>query len=537
MEDGCDCGQFCVGCLMGSHSCNWRDRKKQRGSKCCDSIWFILTLCTFLFTLVWFYVLLIALNDFHNFNEEIFRNQGVWMDWSVIFLILTSILVTYSSLLLLLSLALICCGKPLDLHWFHKILLVFTVLIVVACIVGLDLKWKEEWAAAYISLQATAPFLHIGAVAGVTFLAWVISGFFYHTKQKALRVSVLLLYLCVVITLYLLPLLIRSPCIMEPILLPPKPHLMGHRGAPMVAPENTMMSFKRTVACDAYAFESDVTVSLDGVPFLMHDKTLDRTTDVATVFPGREREESCWFTWTELQQLDAGSWFLQKHPFPAARTLSREDEEEVKKQKIPALQELLEIAGTHNMSVIFDLRPPPNNHTYNKSFVNVTVETILKTNISQELILWLPDDFREEVIRQAPGFQQIYGRKRSISDTEPLKKVNLSFKNLSTEEIRAYQKDGQVNLYVVDKPWLFSVLWCAGVSSVTTNACHVLQHLKQPSWLIPPDTYQMIWIVTDCVSFVLILWAFILQRKCTRKRDISDAETAVLLTQIQSILE
>ncbi|XP_030065508.1 glycerophosphoinositol inositolphosphodiesterase GDPD2 isoform X2 [Microcaecilia unicolor] len=534
MAFDCDCDHFCGTCFAGFYSCQWTDSKKHRGSKCCNGFWFILTLFTFLFTLVWLYVVLITLNDFHNFNEQLFRNHGVWMDWSLIFIILASTLVTYSSLLLLLSFGLILCRKPLNLHWLHKILLILTAVIVAACIVGLDLKWKEEWLAIYISLQATAPFLHLGAAAGVTLLAWVIASFFFHTEQKALRVFVLLLYLCVVIALYLLPLLIHSPCIMEPTHLPPKPRLMGHRGAPMVAPENTMMSFKKTVACDAYAFESDVRVSSDGFPFLMHDKTLDRTTNVATVFPGREKEDSSLFTWAELQQLDAGTWFLQKQPFPAARTLSSEDREEVGKQKIPALSELLEAAGTHNMSVIFDLRAPPKNHNYSEAFVNVTLEAILKSNISQELILWLPDQFREDVMRQAPGFQQIYGHKRR-NDTEPLKRVNLSFKNMSTQEIRVYRKDVKVNLYVVDKPWLFSMLWCAGVDSVTTNACHILQQLKQPSWLLPPDTYRMIWIVVDCLLFTVILWAFILQRKCSRKRDTSD--TAVLLTQIHSILE
>nr|XP_033801558.1 glycerophosphoinositol inositolphosphodiesterase GDPD2 isoform X2 [Geotrypetes seraphini] len=536
MAEDFDCGHFCGPCFVGFHSCQWIDSKKARVSKGCDGFWFTLTVFTFLFTLAWLYILLITLNDFHNFNEQIFRNHGVWMDWSLIFLILASTLVTYSSLLLLLSLGLILCRKSLNLHWFHKILLVVTAVIVAACVVSLDFKWKEEWAAVYVSLQATAPFLHIAAVAGVTLLAWVIASFFFHTEEKALRVFVLLLYLCVVITLYLLPLLICSPCIMESSHLPPKPHLIGHRGAPMVAPENTMMSFEKMVACDAYAFESDVRVSSDGFPFLMHDETLYRTTNVATVFPDREQEDSSSFTWAELQQLDAGTWFLQKQPFPAARTLSGKDKEEVGKQKIPALSELLEAAGTRNMSVIFDLRAPPKSHNYSETFVNVTLETILKSNISQELILWLPDEFREDVVRQAPGFQQIYGCKRQ-NDTEPLKRVNLSYKNMSIEEIRVYQKDVKVNLYVVDKPWLFSMLWCAGVDSVTTNACHILQQLKKPSWLIPPDTYQMIWIVIDCISFTVILWAFILQRQCSRERDTSGSETAVLLTQIHSILE
>lgn len=54
--------------------------------------------------------------------------------------------------------------------------------------------------------------------------------------------------------------------------------------------------------------------SLDGVPFLMHDSTLKRTTNVAEVFPNRTHHDASFFTWAELQQLNAGDWFLSVRP-------------------------------------------------------------------------------------------------------------------------------------------------------------------------------------------------------------------------------
>lgn len=51
--------------------------------------------------------------------------------------------------------------------------------------------------------------------------------------------------------------------------------------------------------------------SADGVPFLMHDEELTRTTNVQAVFPERAALNSTSFNWTDLQQLDAGSWFLE----------------------------------------------------------------------------------------------------------------------------------------------------------------------------------------------------------------------------------
>lgn len=58
---------------------------------------------------------------------------------------------------------------------------------------------------------------------------------FHLLVLTALRVLLLLLYLGIVITLYLAPLGIDSPCFMEHSQLPPKPALFGHRGAPMVS--------------------------------------------------------------------------------------------------------------------------------------------------------------------------------------------------------------------------------------------------------------------------------------------------------------
>ena len=91
-----------------------------------------------------------------------------------------------------------------------------------------------------------------------------------------------------------------------------EPLLIGHRGAAGTAPENTVSAFKDARSSHADYFEIDVQLSADGVPFLFHDDTPARTTNVAEVFPGRENNPITSFTWAELQQLDAGSYFSDK---------------------------------------------------------------------------------------------------------------------------------------------------------------------------------------------------------------------------------
>ena len=80
----------------------------------------------------------------------------------------------------------------------------------------------------------------------------------------------------------------------------PYPCWIAHRGAGKLAPENTLAAFKLGASQGYRMFECDVKLSNDGVPFLLHDDTLNRT----TTGKGIAGEQ----TWSELSQLDAGSW-------------------------------------------------------------------------------------------------------------------------------------------------------------------------------------------------------------------------------------
>ncbi len=82
----------------------------------------------------------------------------------------------------------------------------------------------------------------------------------------------------------------------------------AHRGASAYAPENTLAAFRVGIQQRADWIESDVQVSKDGIPVLMHDTTLSRTTDVEQVFPDRAPWRVADFTLAEIKRLDAGSW-------------------------------------------------------------------------------------------------------------------------------------------------------------------------------------------------------------------------------------
>jgi len=69
--------------------------------------------------------------------------------------------------------------------------------------------------------------------------------------------------------------------VLHPLLDPDRRPIVGHRGNSAYAPENTMESFQQALAAGAECVELDVRISADGVAVIMHDPTVDRTTDVS----------------------------------------------------------------------------------------------------------------------------------------------------------------------------------------------------------------------------------------------------------------
>jgi glycerophosphoryl diester phosphodiesterase len=87
-----------------------------------------------------------------------------------------------------------------------------------------------------------------------------------------------------------------------------RPLIIGHRGYCAVAPENTLPSFKLALEAGAQLVELDYRHSRDGVPMVIHDRTLDRTTNARRKWR-RRRIRVADKSADEIQSLDAGAWF------------------------------------------------------------------------------------------------------------------------------------------------------------------------------------------------------------------------------------
>lgn len=88
-----------------------------------------------------------------------------------------------------------------------------------------------------------------------------------------------------------------------------EPAVVAHRGASAMAPENTLPAVALGAETKADFVEIDVQMTKDGELVVIHDTTLDRTTDVESKFPDRAPYNVGDFTLEEIRTLDAGSWF------------------------------------------------------------------------------------------------------------------------------------------------------------------------------------------------------------------------------------
>jgi len=149
--------------------------------------------------------------------------------------------------------------------------------------------------------------------------------------------------------------------------------IAGHRGDKTVAPENTLEALSLALDSAADFVETDVQLTADGVPVLMHDWTVDRTTNgTGPVWK---------YTHEELVALDAGSWFGEE--FAGARVPSLE--EFLHLLRWSTKNAILELKGSwtdDQVALVADLvaRNGVNNHVIIASFDIMTLQSLQRVN-------------------------------------------------------------------------------------------------------------------------------------------------------------
>ncbi|XP_042190566.1 glycerophosphodiester phosphodiesterase domain-containing protein 5 isoform X2 [Callorhinchus milii] len=461
--------QPCLACLAGLYSCQWRRYQRAKtppGAFCCSKVecsCLLVLVAAFWLSLVLLYFWSKAQNDYINFDWNFY--SGKWIPWSMVVLVVVTAVFTYIALLLVLAICLLSESQRLYLHWCHKIGIFLVLIFSVVSIGVLFNQWAEEWTTFILSFQVTAPYLHIGGSVAMTLLSWTVSLHFARINKPG-----------------------------------------------QLAPENTLMSFEKSIEMGTDGLETDVTISYDGIPFLMHDQTLQRTTNIREVLPNNSTHSADKFHWATLASLNAGKWFLKDDPFQSVHLLSKAGRGRAGNQSVCTLAELLGLAARHQQLVIFDLKKPHRSHPHTNTWVTTTIDVIKRSGIDHRLILWLPNELRTTVQYLAPGFVQVFGGKEKVEvlQMNNVTMVNLHYSQMSSEEIRIYAAANiSTNLFTVSEPWLYSLVWCMGAHSVTTDAAHILKRIQRPAFLMTPRQYTAMWLSTDLVSCGLISLIFV----------------------------
>ncbi|MFD5629404.1 glycerophosphodiester phosphodiesterase [Streptomyces sp. NPDC127072] len=120
------------------------------------------------------------------------------------------------------------------------------------------------------------------------------------------------------------------------------PVIVSHRGASGYAPENTLAAADKAAELGFDWVETDVQRTRDGELVVLHDDTLERTTDVERVHPGRAPWKVEDFTAAEVALLDAGSWFGPS--YAGAR--------------VPALRQFVDRVSRNHQKLLLEIKNP-----------------------------------------------------------------------------------------------------------------------------------------------------------------------------------
>lgn len=162
--------------------------------------------------------------------------------------------------------------------------------------------------------------------------------------------------------------------------------IVVHRGANHLAPENTMASTLKCVEMGTDYVEVDVRMSKDGIFYVLHDGTLDRTTNGTGYIKGKLA--------SEIDQLDAGSWF----------------HEEFKGEKVPRLKSLL-LATKGKTKIYFDVK---------EADLEKLIDLVYETGFENDSFFWFGDSERTGLFRE---LDKTLALKMNAGDTEEVREA------------------------------------------------------------------------------------------------------------------
>ena len=246
---------------------------------------------------------------------------------------------------------------------------------------------------------------------------------------------------------------------MNPLLDPDARLVIAHRGSSSEAPENTLPAFEAAVRRGADAIELDVRLTADGAPVVLHDATLDRTTDRTGPLAA--------LTLAELRAVDAGWRFTpdagRSHPYRGGEA------------RVPTLGEVL--WAFPRLSILVEVKEPTAREAVRRVLLqeDAAARCVVASEHGEALLGFDQSPFARGA--SAPEIAALYWaallRRRTPTASYRMLSVPLRHRGLTVPTsgfVAAARASGcAVHVWTVDSPDTARRLWRRGVSGIVTN--------------------------------------------------------------------
>ena len=240
--------------------------------------------------------------------------------------------------------------------------------------------------------------------------------------------------------------------------------VISHRGANRYAPQNTLPAFKKSLAIGVDGFETDIHVTLDGIPVVCHNYTIDETSDGNGLIAEK--------TLDELKTYDFGSYFG----------------EEFKGTRMPTLEEFLTLCETADIELMnIELKSPQQGET---GIVEKTIAAVKAHGLFDKLII---SSFDSRLLVEAKKIDKncptgylycINGFDNPMALTVPAAyaaslgcdALHPHYAHVTRRYVTlAHRRGIKVNVWTVDDPVIIRRMIACGVDGIITNCPDVVK--------------------------------------------------------------
>ncbi|MEO3871152.1 glycerophosphodiester phosphodiesterase family protein [Nonomuraea sp. B12E4] len=246
---------------------------------------------------------------------------------------------------------------------------------------------------------------------------------------------------------------------------------IAHRGGASFAPENTIAACALAQVQGADTCEFDIQQTKDHHLVLIHDQTLNRTTDVEDVFPGRSPWRVSDFTLAEIRRLDAGSWFSPRY----------------RGERVPTLEQALRATSNSRIGLLLEIKHFPANRDIDR-LVAAELEDTRPWWSNKRLAVQAFDWQSMRTFHSLMPHIPIALLGKPPTDRLPelaeyAKGISLPHKDLTAEYVDAVHRQGMyVYSGTANRPTVLRRLISYGVDGIMTNRPDHLDAIKREAW-------------------------------------------------------